>query len=170
MCNTRSPSRSSLSASAMLEEPSCGVVRLVACCTRSASHRAGSALMSTLTSIEVTGIDACQNIPFEDDSRRLIRAERWTSGQDSRFFELHGPLITMQPLALAPLLALIVTASASAVPRDCNGPTTLSTYIGKDSNVKLEVSQCDNAPLLEVQDIAKRDNVCGNNCEQVPAV
>ena len=67
------------------------------------------------------------------------------------------------------LIFLGITTSIFAAPtteEECVGPTTLSTYIGKDHNVHVEVTRCANltpqtSPLNEV---LESDNVCGATC------
>ncbi|KAI0089759.1 hypothetical protein BDY19DRAFT_84228 [Irpex rosettiformis] len=70
----------------------------------------------------------------------------------------------------AVIFTLLLTATpllSSVIPdlSECKGQKTISTYIGKDKNVRVEVVQCDGIPLTPPSEILPRQvNVCGAQC------
>ena len=70
----------------------------------------------------------------------------------------------------AAVVALLFTATPlfpSMIPdfSECKGQKTISTYIGKDKNVQVEVVQCDGIPLTpESRLLPRQGNICGTQC------
>lgn len=81
---------------------------------------------------------------------------------------------TMQVFSLLPLLATLLAASGVSAGTFASASTTLcarevvtyETFVGRDQNVKLQYSHCDDAPHVKVIGLDKRQtlNVCSAPC------